>query len=180
MTPKTYSNPLVILHWFQGILLTFILVSGTLVLSNIPNTIAKIGSLKMHIVLGLFIFLLTIVRLIALAKYPKPAKLTQMGIWREKLISLNHLFIYSVIIAMAISGVVLGKMTGLSDIIFFGSTLALPENFKTLTVGVVHGMLSKVLIALIVIHIIGVFSYMLKTKENILKRMWFKQLKDRK
>jgi len=56
----------------------------------------------------------------------------------------------------------------------------LPENFKALTVGVVHGMLSKVLIALIVIHIIGVFSYMLKTKENILKRMWFPKPKDRR
>jgi len=119
MMPKTYSNPLVILHWFQGILLTFILVSGTLVLSNIPNTIAKIGSLKVHIVLGLFIFLLTIVRLIVLAKYPKPAKLTQMGILREKLISLNHLLIYMVILAMAVSGIVLGRMTGLSEIYLF-------------------------------------------------------------
>ncbi|MBV5277509.1 MAG: cytochrome b/b6 domain-containing protein [Campylobacteraceae bacterium] len=177
MIPKIYSNPLVFLHWFQGILLTFILLSGTLVLSSIPNTIAKIGSLKVHIVLGLVIFILTIARLIILAKYPKPAKLTQMGVWREKLISLNHLLIYMVIIAMAISGVVLGKMTGLSDIVFFGSTLALPESFKALTIGVVHGVLSKVLIALIVIHIVGVFSYMLKTKENILKRMWFETTK---
>ncbi|WP_280938026.1 hypothetical protein [Sulfurospirillum deleyianum] len=39
--------------------------------------------------------------------------------------------------------------------------------------GIVHGFLTKVFLFLIVMHVAGVILYAIKTKNNIVKRMWF-------
>lgn len=167
---KKYSTGSIVLHTIQGLGLLFILITGSLVLSEMPDNVEKISSFAIHMILGVTLLFLTIVRIWFILKSPKPEAL-KISSFRQKLIKINHVLIYVVIIAMGISGIVMSQLSGLGDIVFFGANNAI--DLEGLASGEVHEALSSVLIFLIAMHVLGVFSYMFKTKENILKRMWF-------
>jgi cytochrome b561 len=167
-----YKSSAIILHLVQGFMIVFLLVTGTFVLSEIPNTIEKFGSFKIHMILGLIVLILTIIRIINIIKHPKIEPL-KVSSFREKLIKFNHISIYIVLILVGLSGILLSKGSGLGEMIFFGMDGEIYNSFKDYNMGIAHGILTKVLLFLIAMHIVGVFSYRLKTKENILSRMWF-------
>jgi len=169
---NSYSKGSIVLHALQGVMLLFILLTGSLILGDMPNNMDKIGSYKIHMIVGLIIFILTFIRITFLLKSPEITPLHVDGI-RAKLIKINHILIYVVVIAMAISGIVLSQLSGLGEIVFFGANNPMP-NLEEFLPYFSHVILSKVLMFLIVMHVVGIFSYMYKTKENILTRMWFK------
>lgn len=169
---QRYSNSAILLHLVSGLLILFVLVTGSLVLSELPNTIEKINSFRVHMILGLIITFLTIIRIVVIAKSEKLEPL-KVSSFRQKLIKFNHIAIYVVLLLIGLSGILLSKTSGLGEIVFFGSDAQLYESFKDYGVGIAHGVLTKVLLFLIVMHIVGVFSYKFKTKESILQRMWF-------
>jgi len=167
-----YSSRTVILHWLSGGLLLFLLMTGTFVLSNMPNTVEKLGSFKIHMILGLIATLLSLVRIGVIMKFPKPAAL-EMAPFRQTLMKINHIAIYAVIVAIGVSGFILAQSASLGQIVFFGVDTALYDSFKDFGVGVVHGFLTKVLLFLVVTHVLGVISYSIAHKRNIMNRMWF-------
>jgi len=136
-----YASRTVILHWLSGGLLLFLLVTGTFVLSNMPNTVEKLGSLKVHMILGMITTLLSLVRIWMIVKSPKPEALA-MSPWRAKLMKANHIAIYIVIIAIGMSGFILAQSASLGQIIFFGLQQELYGSFKDFRVGLVHGFLT--------------------------------------
>ena len=167
---KKYSIGSIILHAVQGLGVLFILLTGSLILSEMPNNVEKISSFAIHMILGVILLVLTFVRIWFIIKSPKLETL-QISSFRQKIIKINHLLIYVVILSMGISGIVMSQLSGLGEIVFFGLNQAI--NLEDLTPALVHRVLAKVLMFLIVMHVLGVFSYIIKTKENILKRMWF-------
>jgi len=167
-----YQTSAVLLHWIIGIVLSLMLVTGTFILSNMPNTIDKIDNFKMHMILGIVVTILSIIRIVNIYKSKKPQEL-KMSNSRAKLMKLNHIAIYTVVIFIGISGIVFSQSVSLGEIVFFGKETELYQNFKDYTFGVIHGFLTKVLIFLIVTHIIGVLLYSVKNKVNVVKRMWF-------
>lgn len=167
---KKYTKSTIIIHWIQGLLILFILVTGSFVLSEMPNTIEKLSSFKTHMILGLIITILTIIRIINIIKSPKPQAL-EVSAFRQKLINFNHISIYIVLLIIGISGILLSKGSGLGEMIFFGIESQLYDSFKDYSMGIVHGILTKVLLFLILMHIIGIISYKIKTKVNPVKRM---------
>jgi cytochrome b561 len=166
---KKYSTGSIILHAVQGVGVLFILLTGSLVLSEMPNNVDKISSFAIHMITGVVLLVLTFVRIWFILRSPKVESLNVNGI-REKLIKINHLLIYVVILLMGTSGIVMSQLSGLGEIVFFGANQVI--DLEGLTPALIHGVLAKVLMFLIVMHVLGVFSYMIKTKENILKRMW--------
>ncbi len=170
--PTQYNKSAIVLHAFQGLLILFVLATGTFVLSYMPNDIEKLSSFKIHIILGLIIMFLIIIRIINIIKHPKlePLKISS---FREKMIKFNHISIYIVLLLVGITGILLAKGSGIGEMVFFGVNIEFYDSFKGFGVGKAHAILTKVLPFLIVMHIVSVFSYKFKTKENILKRMWF-------
>ncbi|WP_060825217.1 cytochrome b [Sulfurospirillum cavolei] len=167
-----YTSRSIFLHWLSGGLLAFLLVTGTFVLSDIPNTVEKLGSLKIHMILGIVATLVSVVRIFVIIKSPKPEVLL-MSPLRAKLMHANHIAIYAVILAVGVSGLMLAQSASLGQMIFFGVEKELYSSFHDFGVGVVHGLLTKVLLFLVVMHIVGVVSYTLSHQSNIIKRMWF-------
>lgn len=162
------------IHWIHGALITFTLLSGGLILSEMPDNADKIGSLKIHMLLGIVITLITLVRLYKVSKHPA-MKALAVGASRESIIKWNHRLIYVMLLVVGISGIIAAKTSGLGEIVWFGKEAELYAGATSLSelAGTVHGIATKLLMFLIVMHVVGIFSYMLKTKENILKRMWF-------
>ncbi|WP_044417916.1 cytochrome b/b6 domain-containing protein [Halarcobacter anaerophilus] len=169
---QRHKTSAVVLHWLSGVLILFVLTTGSLVLSDIPNTMEKISSFRVHMILGIAITILTIIRITVIVKSKKlePLKVSK---FRAKLIKFNHIAIYVVLLLIGLSGILLAKGSGLGEIVFFGSNTELYNSFKDYSVGIVHRVLTKVLLFLIVMHIVGILSYKFKTKECVLKRMWF-------
>jgi len=162
------------IHWIHAALIAFVLLSGGLILSEMPNNVDKIGSLKGHMILGALITVITFVRLFKVSKHPEMKPL-EVGIGREQIIKWNHRLIYLMLIIVGLSGLVAANTSGLGDIVFFGKEAELYADATSLSklAGGVHAVATKLLMALIVMHVAGIISYMIKTKENVLKRMWF-------
>ena len=171
---EKYSKCMVRIHWIHGALIAFVLLSGGLILSNMPDNAEKIGSLKGHMILGILITVITFVRIFKIRKHPEMKPLS-VGAGREAIIKWNHRLIYLFLVVVGLSGMIAAKTSGLGDIVFLGKEAELYADATSLSklAGTVHAVSTKILMALIVMHVAGIFSYMIKTKENVLKRMWF-------
>jgi len=170
---ERYSNKFVAIHWIHGLLLGFILIGAKLNIPKLTNTPQNLESYKMHMVMGLIAFALLIVRLILLRREPK-LKIYKDN-FKQALVDWNHRLIYLFIFLSAISGMAIAKVSNLGEILFlkanpnsFSGLTPLVKNFATM-----HSIFTTILMALIAMHVIGVVVYIIKTKENIIKKMWF-------
>jgi cytochrome b561 len=173
MALKKYNNSFVFVHWISTLILMLMLISGTFVLSELPNGSEKIAALQKHLLIGFSIGLITIIRLIMKTKHKEIEPLNIKSKARKNLISFTHVALYTVIFLIVFSGVVTSIMSGLGEVLFFGSTTPLPDDFGIYLPMVAHRVLVKALVALVGIHVIGVFYYLIKTDSAISSRMWF-------
>jgi cytochrome b561 len=169
-----YNKGTILFHWIHGALLMFVLLTASLVLSNLPDNAEKIPSLQIHIILGIVVVVLTIIRLIVLNKNEK-LKPLKMDTFRQTIVTWHHRLIYIVIFLIGVSGIISAKSANLGAIVFFGSKEKLYEVVAQYgdIFFTIHGILAKILLFLIVTHIAGVIFYIIKNKDNILKRIWF-------
>jgi cytochrome b561 len=171
--PKKYNNVHVALHWLTAFLIVFMLVMGHFSLAATPNADAgKIFALRGHMILGSVALVLTLARLYWKVKSARPAYASTGSALMDKLgISVQHT-LYLLVIIVAASGIGLALLTGLPGIVF-GSGGALPESFFAFTPRYVHGIATKILAGLIVLHGVGALYHQFVLKDNLFARMWF-------
>lgn len=161
-----YAKPQIAIHWLAAILIAFLLVTGTLVLADLPNTVQKIGNLRIHMILGGLAGLLVITRIILRKRLPAPPPLRG-----EKLAKLGHMALNLVILLLVFSGVMLGIQSGTFDAVFGSGVL--PEDFKQFTPRKIHGLASRLAMGLIALHILAALYHQLIVKDGLLSRMAF-------
>jgi cytochrome b561 len=91
--------------------------------------------------------------------------LDKLGVAAHYILNLTALLI-------AASGIGLAIISGLPNIVFFGQG-TLPESFFDFFPRYVHGISTKVMIALILVHIIGGLYHALIIKDRPFARIWF-------
>jgi cytochrome b561 len=171
---KKYHPLLVALHWLLIPLLGLALIMGDEVLSHTANDAPeKIGLLKSHMIMGGTILVLMLVRFFTRIFSKHPAHIDTGKPLMDKLAVVAHGALYWLVFFMAASGIALAIQTGLPDIIFNGSGAALPADFHDFTPRLVHGLLSKVLLIMIVLHVLAAFYHQLILKDSIFSRIWF-------
>lgn len=171
--PKRYHSALVVLHWLLAVLLLLALAAGTFVLNHTPNSSPnKIDALKGHMIVGGLIFMLTLVRLVVRKKtlHPKPASTGYVLL--DRFAPYAHTMLYLLVLVMAGSGIALSILSGLPSIVF-GGVGSLPVDFSQFPPRLVHGLVAKVLMAVIVLHIAAAFYHQLIRKDGLLSRMGF-------
>ena len=146
---------------------------GTLVLDEMPNNIEKINYLQVHMIIGFVLGLLTLIRIFVKKNHEPLEPLKVENKAQKKLIKFTHFALYSLILLIFASGITLSIMSGLGEIVSFGSSAPLPEDFGIYLSRNAHSIFAKVLFVFIAIHIVGVILYKLKTDSSISKRMWF-------
>jgi cytochrome b561 len=164
MTAFRYAKPQIAIHWLAAALIAFLLVTGTLVLADLPNTAAKIGNLRIHIILGGLAGLFVIARIVMRKRLPAPPP-----VQGEKLARLGHMALNLVILLLVFSGMMLMLQSGALDAVFGAG--ALPEDFKQFTPRKIHGLASRLAMGLIALHVLAALYHQFFVKDRLLSRM---------
>jgi cytochrome b561 len=168
-----YHPLLVILHWFLAVFIIAALALGALVLAKIPNADpAKIEGLRAHMSGGMAILVLMLTRLVLRTGSAHPAPASAGHPLLDRLAWLSHRMFYVTVIAMASSGIIMALQTGLFDTVFFGRG-QVPADFWAYSIRGVHYALSRLLMALIALHIAAAFYHVLVLRDGLLRRMFF-------
>jgi cytochrome b561 len=124
-----------------------------------------------HILFGLIIFYVTLIRMIFKLFTPTPDFKESAFLVQKTLAKLNHFFLYLALLTITISGIFKKLFNGESMIIFF-KKIDLKYNFElSEQFYLIHILANYVLIGLIVLHIFAVLFHKYFLKENILKRI---------
>ena len=166
MSSFRYAASQVAVHWLAALATIFLLATGSLVLADLPNTIDKIGNLRIHMILGFVAGLLVLVRIVLKKRSPKPAPVAG-----EKLAQIGHMALNIVVLLLVVSGVMLSLKSGTFDAVFGSGVL--PENYFDYLPRKVHGLLSRVAMGLIALHVLAALYHQLFLKDGLLNRMMF-------
>jgi cytochrome b561 len=170
---RRYHPVLVVLHWLIALLVVVGLAMGTFGLSTLPNSSPdKIGALRGHMIAGGAILLLTLVRLVVrrVTAHPPPAS-TGIAL-ADRLAPLAHGLLYLAVLAMAGSGIAMSIGANLPAIVFGGQG-SLPVDFSHLAPRAVHGIVAKVLMALVALHVAAAVYHHWVRRGGLLSRMGF-------
>jgi cytochrome b561 len=167
-----YHPLLVALHWMLAVLIIAALALGALVMVKIPNTDPmKFEALRSHMIGGTLILVLMLVRLVVRVRSEHPATPSAGHPMLDRLAWVSHRMLYVAVLGQAISGLFMALQTGLPGIVLGGGTL--PADFWIYPIRSVHYLFSRMLMALIALHIIGAFYHTLLLRDGLLRRMFF-------
>lgn len=174
--PKATRHPaaLVALHWLLALMLVVALGMGTFVLSGIPmESPDKIGALRGHMVVGIAIGALMLVRLVLRMRSrnqvaPSPSSGSPL---RDALGTWVHLGLYALVFAMAASGMATALLTGLPGIVFGNAGGVVPADLASVAPRIAHGWIAKGIAALVVVHVLGAIYHQWVRKDGLMARM---------
>lgn len=168
-----YHPVLVVLHWLLALLIIAALTLGAVVMVKIPNTDPmKIEALRSHMAGGILILVLMLVRLFIRTRTARPQPATTGNRGLDGLAWLSHRLLYIALFGMAGSGLFMAFQTDLPSIVFIGHGV-LPKDFWVYPVRTVHYAFSRLLMALIALHVAGALYHTFVLRDGLLRRMFF-------
>jgi cytochrome b561 len=168
-----YHPVLVGLHWLAATLIIAALALGALVMAKIPNSdLMKYEALRSHMAGGLTILALMLTRLFVRRVTAHPAAAPTGHPALDRLAWVSHRLFYGAVIMMAASGATMALQAGLFDIVYGGHG-SLPPDLWVYPLRSVHYAISRVLMALIALHLAGVAYHTLIRRDGLLRRMAF-------
>jgi cytochrome b561 len=168
-----YHPLLVALHWILAVLIIAALALGALVMAKVPNTDpTKYEALRTHMAGGMAILALMLARLLVRARSAHPAAAATRHPLLDKVAWVSHRLFYVLVIAMAGSGIVMALQAGLFGIVYGGEG-TLPPDLWIYPVRSLHYVISRLLMALIALHIAGALFHTFALRDGLLRRMFF-------
>lgn len=164
MSTFRYAPSQILVHWLVAALVIFLLVTGTVVLAELPNTAAKTGNFRIHMILGALAAALVVVRVLLRRRKPQPP-----AVVAERWARLGHMGLNILVLLLAVSGMVLALQSGVLAAVL--GTAPLPESLDGLTLRKVHGLLSRLLMALVAVHVLAALYHQWIVKDGLLLRM---------
>ena len=169
-----YHPVLVVLHWLLAVAIVFALAMGTFSLKEIPNSAPeKLFALRGHMIAGMAILALMLVRLGVRLWLPRPTPATTGNHLLDRVAVAVHYGFYALVVLMAASGFATAVQAGLPAIVFGGSGAPLPESFWAYRPRAVHGLIAKLLAALVVLHVAAALYHQFVRRDRLIGRMWF-------
>jgi cytochrome b561 len=168
-----YHPVLVILHWLLAFLIIAALALGALVMVRIPNTDPmKIEALRSHMIGGSLILVLMLSRFFVRTRTAHPAAADAGNPFFNFFAWVSHRALYVLVVAQAGSGLFMAWQAHVSEVVFLHHG-TLPADFWAFPVRGVHYGVSRALMALIVVHVMGALYHVLVRRDGLLSRMWF-------
>ena len=159
-----------VLHWLSAILL-FIQIPLCFYLVDLDFGEERLTFENIHIIIGLTIFYLVIIRLVKNIINPTPKLNTSIFKGQKFLAKINHLLLYVTILSITISGILKKLYNGESLIIIF-KKIKIEDNFELSEIFYdVHVFTNYIMIALIALHVVAVIIHKFFFDDNLLKKI---------
>ena len=169
-TVTEYSLISKLLHWASAIIL-FVQIPLGFYLVDLDFGPERLNIENMHVIIGLSMFYLVILRLInkIISTSPKLEPSAFKG--QKYLAKSNHFLLYVTILSITISGIFKKLFNGETLVILFRE-IKIVENFEIADFFYdIHIFSNYLLIALIIIHILAVIVHKLFFGDNLLKKI---------
>ena len=167
-TPNKYGRVAVAIHWSSAVAVILTWIAGFVVAEVAPPA-QQAPILLAHITLGLIVFALTLLRILWWAvadKHPRAA--AGQPAWQVRTAQFVHLGLYVLLVLMASSGITTLILSGAVPTILSGGPV---PDFSGLIPRIAHGIMSKILLALFVLHVVAALWHQLVKRDHLLARM---------
>lgn len=164
MSTWRYARSQITVHWLAALAVVFLLVTGSFVLAELPNTADKVGKLRIHMIVGALAGALVVSRLVLRRRLPAPPPVAF-----ERLARAGHVALNVVVLLLALSGMGLALQSAAFDAVLGGA--ALPADFKAFALRPVHGLLSRLAMALIALHVLAALYHQFVLRDRLLARV---------
>ena len=159
-----------LLHWLSAILLLIQIPLG-FYLVDLDFGEERLSIENIHIIIGLTIFYLVIIRLLNKIFNPTPKLDPSIFKGQRFIAKLNHILLYVAILSITISGILKKLFNGETLVIFF-KEITIQDNFELADQFYnIHIFSNYTIIALIALHISAVIIHKLFFNENLLKKI---------
>lgn len=165
-TSTRYGSVAIAIHRTSAVAVVLAFVAGLVMANSDPIPPALLVA---HIVLGLSVFALTLLRIVwwlaADDRPPLPADQPRLQKLAAKTV---HALLYVILILMATSGITTVVLSGAIPTLASGATV---PDFSELIPRVAHGVMSKLLLVLLVGHIGAALYHQVVRHDRLLARM---------
>ena len=169
-TVTEYSLISKLLHWASAIIL-FVQIPLGFYLVDLDFGPERLNIENIHVIIGLCMFYLVILRLINKIISTSPKLEPSIFKGQKFLAKSNHILLYVTILSITISGIFKKLFNGETLVIFFRE-IEIIENFEVADFFYdIHIFSNYLLIALIIIHILAVIVHKLFFGDNLLKKI---------
>ena len=158
------------LHWVSAILLLVQIPLG-FYLVDLDFGLERINIESFHVIIGLSIFYLVILRLLSKIINPTPKLDPNIFKGQKFLAKLNHILLYVAILSITISGILKKLFNGETLVIFF-KEFKIQDNFELAELFYdAHVFSNYFIIVLIIIHIMAVVVHKFFFNDNLIKKI---------
>ena len=159
-----------LLHWISAILLLVQIPLG-FYLVDLDFGPERLDIEDLHIIIGLSIFYLVILRLLTKIINPTPKLNPSIFKGQKFLAKLNHILLYVTILSITISGILKKLFNGETLVIFF-KEFRIQDNFELAELFYeIHVFSNYFIIALITTHIVAVVVHKFFFNDNLIKKI---------
>ena len=157
-------------HWISALLL-FIQIPLGFYLVDLDFGPERLSIENIHVVIGLSIFYLVILRLVSKIINPNPKLEPSIFKGQRFLAKLNHVLLYVTILSITISGILKKLFNGETLVIVF-KKIRIEDNFELSEIFYdIHVFSNYLIIALITLHIMAVIIHKFLFNDNLLKKI---------
>ncbi len=175
MNPLRYPTALRVLHWSIAVLILAALIMGTFVMARIEAADpAKASALLKHMLVGLLILSLTLIRLFLRPRSRRPAPMLSGIAIADRIVPFVHRVFDGLVLAMIASGIGLAALFSLPETVIGvlrGAELAFPTNYASQPLYTLHVTTARILAAIIALHIVGAFYHQFILRDGLIGRM---------
>lgn len=167
-TPTRYGSVAIAIHWTTAVAIVLVFSLGFLA-DGAADPIAAVSLLRGHVVLAILVVVLTLLRILwwAVADRRPEAGAGQAG-WQRAAAHLVHGLIYAVILLMGTSGIATLVASGALPDLIAGTAL---PSFDEIVPRIAHGLMSKLLLALLAVHLGAALYHQFVRGDRLLARM---------
>ena len=162
------------LHWITA-LAVFGLLGVGLWMTGLPLGLLKVKVYGWHKWIGLTVLVLTVARLWWRWRHPPPALPGAVPAWERRAAHAAHGTLFFLLLAMPISGWLMNSAAGVG--LYWFGYVPIPDLvprdpalFETLRM--VHRVLSRLLMAVVALHVGAVVYHDVLRRDGIFRRMW--------
>lgn len=166
-TDAGYGRVAILLHWVCAALIIAMMPLGFLMQDAGGDT--KLLAYRLHAGIGVVVLLLTAARLLWKLADTRPSPPPGLAGLHLRGMKAIHTLLYALLVALAVSGIVLNFESGLIDVLRGTAPDGVPEldGFRSRAA---HGVLARVYLGLLLAHIAGVLVHQ-RRHGRVLARM---------